>query len=810
MTEFRVYGPPGTGKTSFLSHWITQTAQRYGSESMLIASFTRSAAQTLVQQHLPVPRESIGTLHSHAYHAIGVTPITEKTVANEWNHAFPNWALSEGMDVDDVIESYGRTEGDRLYNQVQTYRARMLPPEVWPNLLAQHFYTEWQRFKAETSTIDFTDMIELAYQEVERAPGNPQNGFYDEVQDFTLLELSLIRKWSQHMENVVLAGDDDQCIYRFKGATPDAFLDPPVPDSQKRVLAQSYRLPYLIQLLASEWITHVTRREEKQYAPRQAEGDVRFAQNLSFGIPARVLTDAEQYLADGKTVFFLTTCAYMLDPIKHELRKRGIPFHNPYKRRRGDWNPLMPGRGTPTYSRLLAYLQGGERTPLAWTGEELKRWTHLAKIDGVLIRGAKKAIEETPNEALVSLAALSHWFTPEALGHATAQDVRWLLNHSLASARSPLEFPIKIVEKRGMQALVKTPQVLLGTIHCSPPDEQVLTTDGYVAMDRLDPTVHRLAGYHRPTNRLGWGGRDKQGFPFVLAKSPYTGPLHTLRTAASTTRVTPTHRVRVCFSDRFYEKWVVYLMRRRNWWRVGMCTSARLGSRLATEQADGGWILGVYESREDALIAEATIQGKYGIPSLTFETSDERTLNRVEVYGVYEAVQRYVQPRARRLLSDFGLDEAWPLYTRNGKVRTETAFETIAANVLDGYMLLPTTRPDFEPRSTPEWHTVSVSKDEYTGDVYSLETPYEHYISGGAVVHNSVKGAEADVVYLFPDMSPQGMGEWQAKGEPRDAVIRQFYVGMTRARETLVLGGASSEFVVPLPTQLPEREEGVL
>jgi superfamily I DNA/RNA helicase len=50
---------------------------------------------------------------------------------------------------------------------------------------------------------------------------------------------------------------------------------------------------------------------------------------------------------------------------------------------------------------------------------------------------------------------------------------------------------------------------------------------------------------------------------------------------------------------------------------------------------------------------------------------------------------------------------------------------------------------------------------------------------------HSVKGGEADVVYLFPDLSKAGSAEYQRFGPPRDAVIRLFYVGMTRARETL-------------------------
>ena len=56
---------------------------------------------------------------------------------------------------------------------------------------------------------------------------------------------------------------------------------------------------------------------------------------------------------------------------------------------------------------------------------------------------------------------------------------------------------------------------------------------------------------------------------------------------------------------------------------------------------------------------------------------------------------------------------------------------------------------------------------------------------------HSVKGGEADVVYLFPDLSRSSQNEWQnGAGDHAGAVYRLFYVGMTRARETLILCNA--------------------
>jgi superfamily I DNA/RNA helicase len=52
---------------------------------------------------------------------------------------------------------------------------------------------------------------------------------------------------------------------------------------------------------------------------------------------------------------------------------------------------------------------------------------------------------------------------------------------------------------------------------------------------------------------------------------------------------------------------------------------------------------------------------------------------------------------------------------------------------------------------------------------------------------HSTKGAEAARVILAPDLSIQGAGAWHDGGEARDSITRMAYVGVTRAREDLVI-----------------------
>jgi ATP-dependent exoDNAse (exonuclease V) beta subunit len=60
---------------------------------------------------------------------------------------------------------------------------------------------------------------------------------------------------------------------------------------------------------------------------------------------------------------------------------------------------------------------------------------------------------------------------------------------------------------------------------------------------------------------------------------------------------------------------------------------------------------------------------------------------------------------------------------------------------------------------------------------------------------HSVKGGEAAAVILYPDLSRAAMMEYQ---KDPDSVIRTFYVGMTRARESLYICRNGSNMAVNL------------
>src|SRR5688572_10348929 len=93
---------------------------------------------------------------------------------------------------------------------------------------------------------------------------------------------------------------------------------------------------------------------------------------------------------------FLAWCSYMLLPLIHALRRRGLPFHNPYRCKRFDWNPLRHDRKRMSAAdRLLAYMKVHNEYEVSeyWSLKEFEMWTQWLRPDAGLVDGATEVIK---------------------------------------------------------------------------------------------------------------------------------------------------------------------------------------------------------------------------------------------------------------------------------------------------------------------------------------------------------------------------------------------------------------------------------
>ncbi|HZT29209.1 MAG TPA: ATP-binding domain-containing protein [Bryobacteraceae bacterium] len=172
---------------------------------------------------------------------------------------------------------------------------------------------------------------------------------------------------------------------------------------------------------------------------------------------------------------FLVSCSYMLKGLIQVLRKEGIPFHNPYRRSNGFWNPLRVGKRSSTPNRILSLLIGhpdygeGHR---AWTHGDLALWAELMQAKGILRHGVKAKLKAGDVTTPVTMDHLAQIFEAEALDQmmaawdaGSAALLKWWQARLTEDGRRRVEFPADVARRGGPGALLDTPQVLVGTIH---------------------------------------------------------------------------------------------------------------------------------------------------------------------------------------------------------------------------------------------------------------------------------------------------------------------------------------------------------
>lgn len=522
--EYRLFGPPGTGKTTRLAETsIPKAIERYGSDRVVVTSFTRAAAREIAGRGIAVDGPGVGTLHSLCYRGLGFPELTVKHI-KEWNADNRRYAilgakvssLDEGGGVD--TEGAENSPGDKLLAQLNILRSKMVDPDKWPEDV-KRFNDLWKMFKYSNNLLDFTDLIEETIAQKLPPPQGGKMMFVDEAQDLTPLQLKLVRMWGAGMKQYMLVGDDDQTIYSFTGASPDAFLKPPIDDSQKMILNQSYRVPRSVLERAMRLIKQVRFREKKEYQPRRdkhtgniVEGSVSdYPENYTS--PFMLLDAIENRIDAGKSCMVLTSCAYMLTDIRKQLISRRIPFGNEYRTTRGDWNPLAKGGGSRMTPRdlLYAFLTKGidgdfwnVPTFLMWAKNLSVGETGLIYNQGnKVIQKLTKMVEKNAKGLHSCREVLGLVLTEKAIERAMQRDLKWFQETVKPKKQNPLSYPIEIYNKyKDIKVLERNPLVTIGTIHSvkggqadvvflypdisvAAEDERQLTADGEDSLRRL-------------------------------------------------------------------------------------------------------------------------------------------------------------------------------------------------------------------------------------------------------------------------------------------------------------------------------------
>lgn len=483
-----IYGPPGTGKTTTLFAKAEEAARKWGPHAVMVTSMTRAAAAEVQSRTESgfgsvLPPSQIGTLHSWALRALDDPGDHVSKRWKEWNEeAGVTYPFSQnyfrGSSADEAAERSpvrsafldDRAQGDGLGDIAHTAytlaRARSLDWRLDKGIGEYRDFAErWEKWKEENGCSDFDDWIERARTENTAPPAGVRIIYVDEAQDHSPLELALIAHWATQVEAVVLLGDPDQTIMRFRGADPSVFLA--VPAEHKHTLSQSYRVPARVHEYALDWVRRIASREDVKYTPKEEPGEVRLLP-WSFRRCEPLVARARRHYEAKETCLFLGATRGVVKDLVKALKAAGLPIGNPYAPHRGEFNPM---RGIERARAFYAPRKDvwGSRAHV-WT------WGEFCKFfDGIssehLERGCKAHVMRLAKDANTKDTPVADsleacWDVLD--GFVETRQVRDLLDLqaiSTATAAPRYQYAVAIEEHLGPDALVEDPRIFVGTIH---------------------------------------------------------------------------------------------------------------------------------------------------------------------------------------------------------------------------------------------------------------------------------------------------------------------------------------------------------
>lgn len=254
--------------------------------------------------------------------------------------------------------------------------------------------------------------------------------------------------------------------------------------------------------------------------------------------------------------------------------------------------------------------------------------------------------------------------------------------------------------------------------NCQPTNEQVLIADkGYKNIQDLDPTTDKVVTMTEKTGVINYVGKE-----FTLHQRSYSDTIYTISNGINSYKCTKDHICYATFNKTSIKKHLVYLMMAGDKFRVGVTALMQevagslefnLKTFVDTSQADCAWILDVYSTESEALLAE-----KAYLLNLSIHQES------IEFYSNF--------------LKSKNLDIDYPFVTRNSDaiIQIGLPMHVRACNLIDGYMDIVSV--DSAVQSTQKLPLKVTSRDFYHGSVYSLDVAEDHnyFTTGGILTKN--------------------------------------------------------------------------
>ena len=286
----------GSGKTRVLTHRIAYLIDRLGINPwhILAITFTNKAAGEM--------RERVDKLVGFGSESIWVSTFHSMCVKILHRHIDllgydTNFTIYDTDDQKTVMKEVCKKlqidtkqlKEKTILNAISNAKNELINAEQFAKNAAWDFtqkkfalaYTEYQQTLKKNNALDFDDLIMLTATLFRTRPEvlqNYQNRFVyimvDEYQDTNTAQFELVRLLADKNRNLCVVGDDDQSIYKFRGANIRNILDFEKVYSEAKVvrLEQNYRSTQSILDAANAVISHNIGRKSKSLWTDQGKG----------------------------------------------------------------------------------------------------------------------------------------------------------------------------------------------------------------------------------------------------------------------------------------------------------------------------------------------------------------------------------------------------------------------------------------------------------------------------------------------------------------------------------------------------------
>jgi DNA helicase II / ATP-dependent DNA helicase PcrA len=287
-----VLAGPGSGKTFVIIQRTKYLIEHYGVDpsKILVITFTKAAALEMKERFSKLMNGknsgvNFGTFHAiffkilkYAYHYNYNNIIKEEERYGYFKEIIRELELKiedEGDFIEGISGEISLVKSERM--DIEYYYSMNCAEEIF-----QKIYKGYEDRLRKSNQIDFDDMLLLCYELLKARPDILKNWqekyqyiMVDEAQDSNTLQYDIICLLASQHKNVVFVGDDDQSLYRFRGAKPEIMLNfkSDFPDGERIFLNLNYRSQRNIVEGALSVIKNNTKRYAKKITTVREPGE---------------------------------------------------------------------------------------------------------------------------------------------------------------------------------------------------------------------------------------------------------------------------------------------------------------------------------------------------------------------------------------------------------------------------------------------------------------------------------------------------------------------------------------------------------